>query len=179
MPSRMLIPTSVLALVAVALLAAGCGGGGPSPSLAASGQSELVAYSHCMRSHGVPTFPEPVAGQGIGKARIVQLAGSPQFSVASSACQHLLPEDGLGPQTTPMPTRTRLADGLAFSRCLRDHGFSDFPDPTAQGQLTPEMVTAAGIDLHQKALLQAGLACAPVSHGLITRAAVERAVNGR
>jgi hypothetical protein len=40
------------------------------------------------------------------------------------------------------------------------------------------MVTAAGIDLHQPGALQAGLACAPVTHGLITRAAVERAVNG-
>lgn len=179
MRSRTLIPTSVFALMATALLTAGCGGGAPSTSLATSGQSVLVAYSHCMRTHGVPTFPEPVAGQGIGKARIVQLAGSPQFSAASRACQHLLPADGLGPQTTPIPTRTRLADGLAFSRCLRDHGFPNFPDPTAQGQLTPEMVTAAGIDLHQRSVLQAGLACAPVSHGLISRAAVERVVNGR
>ena len=40
------------------------------------------------------------------------------------------------------------------------------------------MVTAAGIDLHQPAVLGAGLACTSVTHGLLTRAAVERAVNG-
>jgi hypothetical protein len=55
--------------------------------------------------------------------------------------------------------------------------FPDFPDPT-QGELSPQMVTAAGIDLHQPAVLKAGLACRSVTHGLLTRAAVERAVNG-
>jgi hypothetical protein len=72
----------------------------------------------------------------------------------------------------------RVVAALAFAKCMRDHGFPGFPDPTAQGELTPEMVSAAGIDLHQRALLQAGLSCVPVSHGLITRAAVQRAVSG-
>jgi hypothetical protein len=67
---------------------------------------------------------------------------------------------------------------LAFARCVRGHGFPNFPDPARSGQLTPEMVTAAGINLHQPAVLKAGLACTSVTHGLLTRAAVERAVNG-
>jgi hypothetical protein len=61
---------------------------------------------------------------------------------------------------------------------MRNRGFPNFPDPTVQGQLTPEMVTAAGISLHQPAVLDAGLACTSVTHGLLTRADVERAVNG-
>ena len=77
-----------------------------------------------------------------------------------------------------MPTRTRIADALAFARCVRARGFPSFPDPTNQGQLTPQMVAAAGIDLHQPELLTAGLACVPVTHGLLTPAAIERAVNG-
>jgi hypothetical protein len=40
------------------------------------------------------------------------------------------------------------------------------------------MVTAAGITLHQPALLHAGLACVPVTDGLLTAADIERAVNG-
>ncbi len=74
--------------------------------------------------------------------------------------------------------RTRLADMLAFARCVRARGFPSFPDPSNQGELTPEMVTAVGIDLHQPQLLRAGLACVPLTHGLLTRAAVERAVHG-
>jgi hypothetical protein len=48
----------------IALLASGCGGGGtsagsgasPSP---ASTYAKLIAYAQCMRSHGVPNFPDP------------------------------------------------------------------------------------------------------------------------
>jgi hypothetical protein len=61
---------------------------------------------------------------------------------------------------------------------MQRRGFANFPDPTAHGQLSPQMVTAAGIDLHQPQLLRAGLACVPVTHGLLTPAAIERAVNG-
>jgi hypothetical protein len=131
-----------------------------------------------MRSHGVPNFPDPISGEGIPKDRLIPFADSPQFRVAQTACLHVMPADGLGPQTTPQATQTRLAAALAFAQCMRARGFPNFPDPTAQGQLTPAMVTAAGIDLHERALLQAGLACAPVTHGLISRAAVQRAVHG-
>lgn len=175
MSPRTLIPTAVIAAAALSLLIAGCGGG-PGATAATTGQDRLIAYSHCMRSHGVPNFPDPTSNQGIPKDKIP--VGSPQFNAASNDCQDLMPASGLGPQTTAQPTRTRVAAALAFARCMRDRGFPSFPDPTNQGQLTPQMVTAAGIDLHQPGLLQTGLACAPVTHGLITRAAVERAVNG-
>ena len=60
-------------LVAVALLAAACGGGNPgdlgvashgspatgSPSSSDSTAASSVGYSRCMRSHGVPDFPDP------------------------------------------------------------------------------------------------------------------------
>ena len=83
-----------------------------------------------------------------------------------------------GPQQHGPGDAHPVAAALAFARCVRTRGFPNFPDPTNQGQLTPQMVTAAGIDLHQPALLRAGLACVPVTHGLLTRAAIERAVNG-
>jgi hypothetical protein len=56
------------------------------------------------------------------------------------------------------------------------HGFPSFPDPNSQGQLTPEMVTQAGINLHQPAVLQAGDACVSASHGQITKSDIARAV---
>jgi hypothetical protein len=156
---------------------AGCAGSS-STNAAVIAQTGVLAYSQCMHSHGVPNFPDPDSSGAIPKDKIIALGDGPQFRAAESACMHVMPASGLGPERTALPTRTRLADGLAFARCIRDHGFPSFPDPTAHGELTPQMVTAAGIDLHQHALLQAGLACAPVTHGLITRAAVERAVKG-
>jgi hypothetical protein len=177
MRSRTLLPVSVFVLAAVSLVAAGCGGASPTtPSTA--GQNKLLAYSECMRSHGVPNFPDPTRNEGIDKDKIIRLGDGPHFRAASNTCQHLMPASGLGPPATTQPTRNRFTAALAFSRCVRKRGFPNFPDPTVRGQLTPAMVSAAGIDLHQPALLHAGLACAPVTHGLITRAAVERAVRG-
>lgn len=174
------VATSVVAFVAVSLLAAGCGGGSSRSTTAATGTARTaLAFSRCMRTHGVPSFPDPDSTGGISKRRLVRLGISEsQMRAAERPCDHLLPNGGLGPQQTAQQTRARLADGLAFARCVRARGFPSFPDPTNQGQLTPEMVTAAGIDLHQRKLLNAGLACVPVTHGLLTPAAIERAVNG-
>ena len=53
----------------------------------------LLKYSQCMRSHGVPNFPD--LGQGDqspppGNSGSFN-PNSPQFQAASTACQHLLP----------------------------------------------------------------------------------------
>jgi hypothetical protein len=177
MRARTLIPAAVFAVPAISLLIAACGSGS-STNAAVAPQTGALAYAQCMHSHGVPNFPDPDSSGAIPKDKIIALGDGPQFRAAESACLHVMPASGLGPEKAALPTRTRLADGLAFARCMRNHGFPTFPDPTAHGELTPQMVTAAGIDLHQRALLQAGIACAAVTHGLITRAAVERAVNG-
>jgi hypothetical protein len=169
--------TSVAAVATISLLMAGCGGGS-STNAAATGQTGVLAYAHCMHSHGVPNFPDPDSSGAIPKDKIIALGDSPQFQAAESACLHVMPATGLGPEKTALPTRTRLADALSFARCVRAHGFPSFPDPTSQGQLTPEMVTATGIDLHQPEVLRVAIACLPASHGLLTRAAIERAVNG-
>ena len=169
------IAAPVAAVAAVSVLIVGCGGGS-SPTAAVPAQNGLVAYSRCMRSHGVPSFPDPTSGEGIPKEKIP--VSNPRLPVASKHCEHLMPDGGLGPGATAQSTTIRFAAALAFARCMHDRGFPNFPDPTAQGELTPQMVAAAGIDLHQPALLRAGLACAPVTRGLITRAAVERAFNG-
>jgi hypothetical protein len=54
---------------------------------------QLLKYSQCMRSHGVPNFPDlgqsdqsPAPGNNSGIN-----PNSPQFQAASTACQHLLP----------------------------------------------------------------------------------------
>jgi hypothetical protein len=175
---RRLLPAVVVVAVTVSALASGCGGG--SSKTAAAGPSPLLAYSECMRGHGVTGFPDPTSSGEIPKGKVVAaVVGNPRAPAAQRACRRWIPETGLGPPQPATPTRTRLADALSFAMCVRAHGFPNFPDPTRQGQLTPEMVAAAGIDLHQPNVLRAGLACVPASHGLLTPAAIERAVNGR
>jgi hypothetical protein len=183
---RPLILSSVVAAAAFSLLAAGCSGGG-SPGVASvassttavtttTTQNGLLAFSQCMRSNGMPNFPDPQRFVGGNvKLTIHQLAPS---QAALSACTHLLPTNGgSGSQQTAQQQRTQRADGLSFARCMRSHGVSRFPDPTAQGQLTVEMVQAQGIDLHSPAVLQAVQACLPASHGLLTPAKVRAALS--
>src|SRR2546430_2503851 len=52
---------AVLAAVAAAALVAACGGGSPAGAAAAGSTDyqKAVAYAQCMRSHGVPNFPDP------------------------------------------------------------------------------------------------------------------------
>lgn len=174
-------------LLAIAALA-GCGssGGSGRASGAAAGPAGarpfLAAaerYSACMRHHGVPNFPDPVFFHHGNEAGLkLTLTGidkaSPEFQAAQQHCAALLPDKGAGSLDATPAHRQAM---LAFARCVRSRGFPRFPDPTSQGQLTPEMVTAAGIDLHQVALLQAGDACVGLTHGYLTRAAIARAVN--
>lgn len=169
--------TTVIAAGAVSLLAAGCGAGS-STTAATTTQDVPLAYSHCMHSHGVPNFPDPDSGGQIPKDQVIALdPGSPQFQAAQRACIQLYPYGGPGQDSAQGQART--ATMLAFARCIRSHGFPNFPDPTSSGQLTHEMVANAGIDLHQPAVLQAGDACVGVTHGVITKAIVARFVAGQ
>ena len=186
-PRGPFILTSVVVVVAFALLAAGCGGGG-SPQVASVGstttaattttQNPLLAFSRCMRSNGMPNFPDPQRFVG-GNVKLTihqSGSGSPHFQSAMRACNHLLPTHG-GGQEPAQQTRKQLADELSFARCMRSHGLSRFPDPSAQGGLTVEMVQAQGIDVHSHAVLRVVQTCLPASHGALTPAKVRAAID--
>ena len=184
------ILTAVVATTAVlSLLTAGCGSNSPSSSSSGSqptqaqvqqAQQDAVRFSACMRSHGVPSFPDPSAPHEFKAALSPDSpeARSPAFQPAVTACRHLLPGGGPRSQSAPH-TQAQIAAFLAFARCIRSHGFPTFPDPTTSGELNHEMVANAGINLHQPAVLKAGDACVSVSHGYITKAAVARFVAGQ
>jgi hypothetical protein len=169
--------------VALAALLAGCGSSSP-PATAQGSQTggpgkQAFAYAHCMQQHGVPSFPDPVVHTSGGQTSIKQVApasvvNAPAFKGAQKACASLQPGPGPGGGGDQGPGKNAL---LAFARCLRSQGLTTFPDPNAQGQLTGQMITAAGIDLHSPGVLTAAEKCVGVTHGAITMAMVERAIN--
>jgi hypothetical protein len=184
-PRALTIATVVVALLS--LLAAGCGGGG-SPGVASiasstttattTAESSALAYSGCMRAHGVPHFPDPAGGGATTKQAAIRAfreVSDSQVLTAQTACRRLQPNGG---QLSRAQLAQRLGDMLAFARCIRMHGVQSFPDPTSSGELTHEMLASAGIDVHQPALLQAADACVGVTHGALTKAAVARFVAG-
>jgi len=185
---RPLIASALASAAALSLLAAGCGGGSSSPGVAtvasstpsaATTQSGLVAYAHCMRSHGVTAFPDPGNTGQIPKLQVVaaRQQNPSRFDAADSDCRRLLPNESLGTPETPQQQHARLVDALSFARCMRSHGVTRFPDPTSQGQLTVEMVQAQGIDVHSPAVLRVVQMCLPASHGALTPAKVREAID--
>jgi hypothetical protein len=175
------------ALAATTVIAA-CGSNSPTSSSASgsAGQSSqarlqqaqqaAVRFAGCLRSHGVHNFPDPTSPEDLKSS----FAGiqSPAIQSAATACRHLLGRGG-SPSQTAAQRRAQTVAALAFARCLRSHGFPQFPDPSSTGELTHQMLAAAGIDIHQPAVVHAADACVDVTHGLITRAAVARFVTGQ
>ena len=109
---------------AVVIAAAACSALPGSPGRSVLYQ-EALAFSKCMRAHGVPNFPDPgsdgqFSGNGIDKQ-------SPQLQSAADACQSLLP--GRNPPAAVAHARTQA---LRFSRCMRAHGILNFPDPSVK-----------------------------------------------
>ena len=118
------------ALAGTALLAAACGGSPPAEA-AQTAYQKALAFSQCMRSHGVPSFPDPDSKGNILITPADHLTqGAPQFVSANKVCEHLDPFTPL----TPAQQRQFTAQALKFVACMRVHGITDMPDPVVNAQ---------------------------------------------
>jgi hypothetical protein len=119
---------------------------------AASGQESAVAFARCMRSHGVPGWPDPNSYGGFDKSKLTQQqlgAGKAQVGAAQRSCQHLLPTIS----ATQQQTQRIVAQALRFSRCMRNHGITNFPDPDSNGGIRiPESLQNNGGPRYEAAL---------------------------
>jgi len=117
----------------LAFLAAACGSGpastgGPS-SPGASTSSKQLAFSTCMRTHGLANYPDPTRN-GLPKVGAQQLGvTSAAFQTAETACQYLLPTSGQSSQAQDQQMMNAM---LNFARCVRSHGVPNWPDPLAE-----------------------------------------------
>jgi hypothetical protein len=66
------------------------GGGGPPPPPTAQQKQQALGFAECMRTHGVPNYPDPTFSAGAGKVLSHPPAGvdpaSPGFKQAVSRC---------------------------------------------------------------------------------------------
>jgi hypothetical protein len=121
-----------------------------SQSSNASGSHDPQAFSACMRSHGVPTFPDPDSSGTIHVPSSID--DLPTAKAAYRACRRLAPSEG---SLTGQGDVMRQDQLLAFAKCMRSHGVPAFPDPqvvnghinsgATHGQIDPSspIVTAA------------------------------------
>jgi hypothetical protein len=124
----------------LALLVAACGASQPTSRTSGSANtatapiSQAVAFTRCMRSHGVSNYPDPnsrnssPSTDGLPKVNLQALgASSSQVDTAERACQRTLPIGAQVSRTATALIVNRLTD---FARCMRSHSVSNWPDPT-------------------------------------------------
>ena len=120
---------TAMALFLAAILSTACTGGSPGPGVAhlgstaevlSSAKAGALAFAACMRSHGLPDFPDP------GSTFPADIdENSLAYGAAARACRSLLAQ-----RTGPGPSAADAKAFLEFAACIRAHGFPDFPDPT-------------------------------------------------
>ena len=175
-PGARLIAALVVAAAVVAGITTACSSSSSSshasaqPSGHASSSGGSLAFSACMRSHGVPNFPDPVAGaNGGAQIDITQGSGidqnSPQYQSAMHACQSLLPAGKVNGGSVSPTVRTEY---LRYAACMRSHGIPNYPDPTFNGNsVNLGNLSALGIDTNSPQDQSASNACAslnPMNH---------------
>ena len=181
----------VLAVAAVSLFTTGCGGSSGShvaqlgsnttttqrgrastgargaSTSAASTTSQMLAYARCMRSHGVPTIPDPDSSGRIPKTEVLSARQSnpARFDSADRLCQHLLPSGGSG--ETAAEVAQDWNKFRKFARCMRSRGVSNWPDPTSRSTSDRRPgfnLQAVGLDPHSPQVRAKQQECARLSN---------------
>lgn len=138
-----------IAALATATLIAACGSNSPGSSGASASSNRAQArrdglsFARCMRSHGVPRFPDPTPNSGAIDLNAAGInASSAAFTAAQAACKGLQP---LKHVPSRPPTAQAYARLLHWTRCLREHGISGLPDPKPDPPPAPGSAETAGI----------------------------------
>jgi hypothetical protein len=129
------------AMLATTIALAACGGSSSPTTSNASSQAKAssgLKMAECIRTHGVPKFPDPGSGpsgiqsnQGSGGGSVsvdgVQLDVSPQtLQKAMQACQKYAPQ---GPPVSGAQLAKIKQGALKMAQCMRAHGVPNFSDP--------------------------------------------------
>lgn len=169
-------------VVAAAALLAACSSGANGPQVAAlggttttgtaanasgggnDGPQAVLKYSACMRSHGLPKFPDPQ----ISGNRVSMIVGSksgidprsPVFQAAQKACQQYMKPGGPAGGKALDPTKI-----AKWAACMRSHGLPHFPDPTNDGGALKLNMTGTGVNPNTSTFDNAMRACQSLRPG--------------
>jgi hypothetical protein len=160
---------ALCAVLCCALAVTACGSSITPHSAARGASSPLVRYAACMRSHGVPDFPDPSTTQGPNSFGIDGYnfnlpasvdSRSPAYTSANQGCFKLVGGGG-GPAGNPAFLAKAKQRALAHAVCMRQHGVPNFPDPTfsSNGQGITVGSGGGGINPRSPAFQQAQRVC--------------------
>jgi hypothetical protein len=174
-----------LIALAVGLGLSACGGGSATPGVASTGSNQtttsapsglaaspspsrgvtprMLEFTQCMRTHGVPDYPEPIAPPSHPQSGLHFLGNgpnpnaSPRYQAASAACRKY----AVASPVTPAVAVAVQAEQLRYANCMRSHGLTDYPDPNSNGQMP-----SSGISPQSPAYRAAETACRDLLPGL-------------
>jgi hypothetical protein len=172
----------LLCLVGAGISLAGCGSSSSDPSGSTAAQNassgnnaKELQFAACMRSHGVPNFPDPTGGQidlrvqqtpnGTTSVNGVQV-NRPAFQSAMKSCRSYLPNGG---HPTAAQSAKARSQALVMARCMRSHGVPNFPDPqfsTGPNGGVGLRIGGAGINPSSPAFQTAAKECGSIFGGL-------------
>jgi hypothetical protein len=124
------VSIGLAAISCVAVITA-CGSSAK-PSGTTASHDPALEEAQCMRSHGVPNFPDPSPG---GPSVIPNWINpqAPAFKSAEKPCARYL-GGGSGQGSGSESEKLQL---LNLAKCLRAHGLPNFPDPTTSPPPAP------------------------------------------
>jgi hypothetical protein len=187
------VAVAIVATAGLAGLVAACGGspsstgsrGSPSGGSSSSARS-AEPFSVCMRSRGVPRYPDPSPGSPefpavVKSARAVGVSPS-KLEAAERGCYHTLPIDatklnrlslaqceyiGDCPRALVQQAMTQLEN---YARCMRDHGLPKWPDPVIGANGAPYFAISTskdGFDPYSSQVQAKDRICTRVEHPAI------------
>ena len=182
-PSPARPAAAVIATAVLVLLAAACGGSGSSTASdraanarESTSSAAAVAYSACMRSHGVPNYPDPDSSGQLPKPDAPHLGvSSTQLQTTQQACQHLLPNTGrainsgsvqqcmMADDCPQALVQQVLTEERGFAQCMRSDGVPNWPDPITDSQGRPVFaisISKDGFNPYSKPIWARGNQCA-------------------
>jgi len=135
--------TAIAAVLGAAVTLAACGDSTPtkaSQKTAFKGSGSALKLAECMRTHGVPDFPDPSSRGGFGIQQSSNGSGggtisvdgrqisvsAPAFHTAMQECQRFQPQ---GPPISGAQLAKIQKGALKMAQCMRTHGVPNFPDP--------------------------------------------------
>ena len=168
-------------MACVGLAVAACGSASQKPVRKSSTRTaQAVAFSKCMRGHGLTNFPDVVLGQGIpiqdeldGSVAILvggvpQPVSAPKLNVALKACARYMIDLMASPVGSGLTPATIQHAAVQTAECFRRDGVPNYPDPPALGtqqevHMSPRArARSAGIDIASPAFVAASKKCGSI-----------------
>ena len=170
-PRRRRAGALAAAVAGAALLAAACGGSSAGTNTFAPGATyaQALAFARCMRSDGVPQFPDPDRKGNFNNAQIEALQNNnSQADNALHQCRSVLPNAGTGMTATQIQQiqQQNVTSAVKAAHCMRAHGITNFPDPAGTTQASGvnwqaviSAIQAGGLSLNTPSYEAAFMAC--------------------